>query len=188
MILIIDNYDSFTYNLVQSVRVLGQEVQVYRNDMIDCVGIAALQPSHIIISPGPGRPELAGCSIDVVKTFGGRMPLLGVCLGHQAIAVAFGGTVIAAERLVHGKTSMIHHDGKAIYKDMPKPFCAARYHSLIVDEEALPEDLVAVAHSERKELMGIRHKYLPIEGVQIHPESYLTVGGQKLIKNFVESY
>jgi anthranilate synthase/aminodeoxychorismate synthase-like glutamine amidotransferase len=185
MILLIDNYDSFTYNLVQRFGELGAEVTVRRNDKISIAEIEALAPDRIVISPGPCTPREAGVSPEVLKRFAGRVPLLGVCLGHQCLAFAFGGDVIRAPRLMHGKTSLITHDGKGIYRGVPNPFVATRYHSLIVREETLPPDFVATAHSDDGVLMGIRHVRFPIEGVQYHPESFLTEEGPTLLRNFL---
>lgn len=186
MILLIDNYDSFTYNIVQYLGELGAEVKVARNDKISIKEIEGLGPSHLLISPGPCTPHEAGISMEAIKYFAGRLPILGVCLGHQSIGAAFGADVVRADRLMHGKTSMIRHDGKAVYKGVSNPFEAMRYHSLIVDEATLPPELTATAWSEKDELMGIRHRSLPIEGVQFHPESILTAEGKRLLKNFLE--
>ncbi len=185
MLLVIDNYDSFTYNLVQYLGELGQEIAVYRNDQISLSEIAALTPEKIVISPGPGTPKDAGISIEVIKQFGGKIPILGVCLGHQSIGEAFGGEVIRADRLMHGKTSMIRHDGLTIFNTLPSPFEATRYHSLIVKKENLPDIFEISAWTEEGEIMGIRHKELPIEGVQFHPESILTGVGMDLLRNFL---
>ncbi len=181
----IDNYDSFTYNLVQYFGELGQDVRVYRNDQITLEKIAHLRPERIVISPGPCTPKEAGISIELIKEFAGKLPILGVCLGHQAIGEAFGGEVVRAGRLMHGKTSVIHHDGKTIYKDLPNPFEATRYHSLIVKREALPSVLKITAETKEGEIMGLRHKEFPVEGVQFHPESILTKVGMDLLKNFL---
>ena len=186
MILIIDNYDSFTYNLVQRLGELGAEVQVNRNDQITIEAIEQLGPDHIIISPGPCTPHEAGISVRVVKEFAGKIPLLGVCLGHQCIADAMGGEVVRHRRLMHGKTSLITHDGKTVYKGLPNPFEATRYHSLSVPEASLPEHFEVCARADEDEVMGIRHKELPVEGVQFHPESFLTTEGPKLLQNFLE--
>jgi para-aminobenzoate synthetase component 2 len=182
----IDNYDSFTYNLVQYFGMLGQEVEVYRNDMITCEKIEALKPSHIVISPGPGTPSDAGISKKVLKYFAGKLPIFGVCLGHQAIGEVFGGKVIRAPYLMHGKTSDITHDGRTIFKDVPSPFIATRYHSLIVERKSLPACLEITAETSSGEIMGLRHKQYPIEGVQFHPESILTEHGLTLLKNFID--
>ena len=186
MVLVIDNYDSFTYNLVQALGSLGEKIVVYRNDKIDLKGIEDLNPLKIIISPGPGTPDEAGISVDTVKYFAGKIPILGVCLGHQSTAVAFEGKVIRAKRLMHGKTSLIYHDGKTIYKNVENPFEATRYHSLIVERESLPDCFVVTAETKKGEIMGIRHKRLLVEGVQFHPESILTQVGNKILKNFIE--
>ena len=186
MILVIDNYDSFTYNLVQRLGELGAALEVYRNDKVTLKQIQRLKPSHIIISPGPCTPREAGISNDVVKRFAGKVPILGVCLGHQCIGYAFGATIARARRLMHGKTSMITHDGKTIYQGIPNPFEATRYHSLCVPEEAVPAEFVVTARADPDEIMGIRHRSLPIEGVQFHPESFLTTEGPKLLRNFLD--
>jgi len=186
MILIIDNYDSFTYNLVQRIGELGGKVSVYRNDSIGIDEIERLAPDHIIISPGPCTPKEGGISNDVIRHFAGKIPLLGVCLGHQCIGYVFGAEVVRADRLMHGKISPIHHDGRGVFRDMPNPFDATRYHSLIVKEDTLPPELYATAHSDAGELMGIRHREMPVEGVQFHPESFLTEEGSKLLLNFMQ--
>jgi anthranilate synthase/aminodeoxychorismate synthase-like glutamine amidotransferase len=186
MILMIDNYDSFTYNLVQYMGELGAELEVYRNDKISIAEIEKLNPRKIVISPGPCTPSKAGISKEVIKHFAGRIPLLGVCLGHQSVVEAFGGEIIKAKKLMHGKTSMIQHDGKTIYKDLPNPFEATRYHSLVVNRANLPDCFEITAESDDGEIMGIRHKELVIEGVQFHPESILTVHGKDLLKNFID--
>ncbi|KYH33032.1 aminodeoxychorismate/anthranilate synthase component II [Neomoorella mulderi] len=188
MLLMIDNYDSFTYNLVQYFLELGQEVVVRRNDAITLEEIAALQPDYLVLSPGPCTPNEAGISLAAVTAFAGKIPILGVCLGHQSIAQAFGGRVVRAGRLMHGKTSTITHDGKTIYRNLPNPFTATRYHSLIVEEETLPGCLEVTARSETGELMGLRHRHLAVEGVQFHPESILTAVGKELLQNFLEVY
>ncbi|SEG76659.1 aminodeoxychorismate/anthranilate synthase component II [Paenibacillus sp. UNC499MF] len=185
MILVIDNYDSFTYNLVQYLGELGQEIVVKRNDVIDLAGIEELSPDHILISPGPCTPNEAGISLGVIRHFKGRIPILGVCLGHQAIGQAFGGDVVRAGKLMHGKTSPIHHDGKTIFKDIPSPYTATRYHSLIVRKETLPDCLEISATSDEGEIMALRHKEYPIEGVQFHPESIITDHGLTLLRNFL---
>lgn len=184
-ILLIDNYDSFVYNLYQYLGELGTDVVVFRNDALTLEDIEKIRPDRIVISPGPKRPETAGISVEVVKKFSAMIPILGVCLGHQAIAYAFGGKIIQARRIVHGKTSQIYHDGKGVFRDIPYPFVATRYHSLAVDENTLPECLIITARSEDGEIMGIRHKTYPTEGVQFHPESILTKEGKKLLKNFI---
>ena len=186
MILMIDNYDSFTYNLVQYLGELGQEIKVFRNDKITIEEIELLKPERIVISPGPCTPKEAGISIEVIRQFKGRMPILGVCLGHQSIGEAFGGDVVRAGRLMHGKTSMIYHDGKTIFKDLPNPFEATRYHSLIIKRETIPSCLIITAETKEGEIMGVRHKDLPIEGVQFHPESILTKAGMDLLRNFLK--
>lgn len=187
MILIIDNYDSFTYNLVQRFGEIGAKLEVYRNDKISPAEIEDLAPSHIVISPGPCTPKEAGVSNDVIRHFAGKVPILGVCLGHQCIGHVFGGEVIRAPRLMHGKTSLIEHDGKGIFAGLSNPFEATRYHSLVVKEETLPDCLEITARSvDRCELMGVRHKSYPIEGVQFHPESFLTLEGTKLLHNFLK--
>lgn len=184
MIVMIDNYDSFTYNLVQYLEELGAPVGVFRNDKIAVAEIEALQPAGIVISPGPGRPQSAGISIEVLKQFSGKIPVLGVCLGHQAIGEAFGGKVVPAKRLMHGKTSTISADGKGIYQGIHNPFQAMRYHSLAVARESLPECLMISAESEDGEIMGIRHKEHTTEGIQFHPESIMTPVGKRLLRNF----
>lgn len=186
MILMIDNYDSFTYNLVQYLSELGAEVQTYRNDQITIPEIEALAPERIVISPGPCTPAEAGISIEVIRYFHVKIPILGVCLGHQSIGAAFGGDVVRAGRIMHGKTSMIHHDGKTIFQDLENPFEATRYHSLIVKRETLPFCLEISAETKDKEIMGLRHREFLVEGVQFHPESILTPAGKKLLKNFLE--
>lgn len=186
MLLIIDNYDSFTYNLVQYLGELGEEVRVYRNDKITLGQIEDLHPSRIVISPGPCTPKEAGISVDTIRGFGGKIPMLGVCLGHQSLAVAYGGEVIRAPRLMHGKTSPITHDGKTIYRSLPSPFEATRYHSLIVNRANLPDCFEISAETAEGEIMGIRHKTLGVEGVQFHPESILTTVGKDLLRNFLK--
>ena len=186
MLLMIDNYDSFTYNLVQYLGELGQDIRVFRNDKITIKKIDKLNPERIVISPGPCTPKEAGISIEVVRHFAGKIPLLGVCLGHQSIGAAFGAEIINAPRLMHGKTSMIHHDGKTIYKGLPNPFEATRYHSLIIKEETLSRDFIITARTDKNEIMGIRHKKMLIEGVQFHPESILTKAGMGLLGNFLK--
>jgi anthranilate synthase/aminodeoxychorismate synthase-like glutamine amidotransferase len=186
MILVIDNYDSFTYNLVQYLQELGAEVEVYRNDRITVEGIAARGPGAIVISPGPTTPDDAGITLEAVRAFSGRVPILGVCLGHQAIGQAFGGRVVRAPSLMHGKTSLIRHDGKTIFAGLPDPFAATRYHSLVVDPQSVPADLEVSARTEDGVVMGLRHRRHPTEGVQFHPESILTHEGKALLKNFLE--
>ena len=185
MIVMIDNYDSFTYNLVQYIEELGTTVNVFRNDALTPAEIEALQPAGIVISPGPGRPESAGITIDVLKRFSGRTPILGVCLGHQAIAAAYGGKIISAKRLMHGKTSTVTADGQQLYQGIVKPFQAMRYHSLVVSRETLPSCLVITSESEDGEIMGIRHREHPTEGIQFHPESIMTPVGKRLLRNFL---
>jgi len=185
MILMIDNYDSFTYNLVQYMGELGADVQVHRNDEITLEGIESLRPEKIVVSPGPCTPDKAGVSVDVVKRFAGKIPILGVCLGHQSVGAAFGGEIIKAGRLMHGKTSMIHHDGKTLFQNLPNPFEATRYHSLVLNRKNLPDCFEISAESDDREIMGIRHKELLVEGVQFHPESILTVSGKELLGNFL---
>lgn len=186
MLLMIDNYDSFTYNLVQYFGELGEEIKVFRNDKVVIEDIERLKPESIVISPGPCTPNEAGVSIDVIKHFAGKIPILGVCLGHQAIGAAFGGDIIRAPRLMHGKTSMIHHDGKTIFAGLPNPFEATRYHSLIIKKETLPDCLEISAWTDHDEIMGVRHKEFIVEGVQFHPESILTKVGKELLKNFLK--
>ncbi len=187
MILVIDNYDSFTYNLVQAMRTLGAEVKVVRNNEIDVPGIAALNPSAIVLSPGPGNPDSAGVTLAAVKAFAGRMPIMGVCLGHQSIAQAFGGRIVHAKRIMHGKTSRIRHDGKGLFEGLDQGFEAMRYHSLAVDRATLPDCFEISAESEDGEIMGLRHKTLPVESLQYHPESIGTPQGMKQLANFIES-
>ena len=185
MILMIDNYDSFTYNLVQAFRELGAEMQVFRNDKIDVEGIRALSPSALILSPGPGNPDSAGVTLDAIKAFAGKVPLFGVCLGHQSIAQAFGGRIVHAKRLMHGKTSLIRHDGRGVFAGLPQDFAAMRYHSLAVERETLPACFEISAESEDGEIMGLRHRSLPIESVQYHPESIGTPEGMRQMRNFI---
>jgi para-aminobenzoate synthetase component II len=186
MILVIDNYDSFTYNLVQYLQEMEPDVRVYRNDAITISEIQRLAPTHIVISPGPGDPTGAGISVEVIKRLAGTKPILGVCLGHQSLGHAFGGKVVRAKRLMHGKTSPIIHDGKTVFSQLPKPFNATRYHSLLVDRASLPDCLEISAWTEEGEIMGLRHKKIPaLEGVQFHPESILTAEGKKLLANFL---
>jgi para-aminobenzoate synthetase component 2 len=185
MILMIDNYDSFTYNLVQYMGELGADIEVRRNDEITVDEIEALKPEKIVVSPGPCTPDKAGVSVDVVKHFAGKISILGVCLGHQSVGAAFGGEIIKAGKLMHGKTSMIHHDGKTLFKNLPNPFEATRYHSLVLNRKNLPDCFEISAESDDREIMGIRHKDLLVEGVQFHPESILTVNGKELLGNFI---
>lgn len=193
MIVIIDNYDSFTYNIVQTIAANAREdgrvedIRVYRNDKISIAEIEAQQPDRLLISPGPRTPKEAGISVEAIQYFGGKLPVLGVCLGHQSIGECFGGSVVRAERIMHGKTSPMHHDGKGIFTGLPDPFDGMRYHSLIVEEKDLPECLEITCRSDEGELMGLRHKELSIEGVQFHPESILTPAGIILLKNFMSS-
>jgi para-aminobenzoate synthetase component 2 len=185
MILMIDNYDSFTFNLVQYLGELGEELRVFRNDKITVPEIEKLKPSRIVISPGPGTPEDSGVSRDVIRHFAGKLPILGVCLGEQSIADVFGGKVVRAKKLMHGKTSQIHHDKKTIFKGLPDPFTATRYHSLIVEKSSLPDCFEVSAWTDEDEIMGLRHKEYKVEGVQFHPESILTEAGKKLLANFL---
>lgn len=186
MILMIDNYDSFTYNLVQYLGEMGEELQVYRNDKIAVDEIEALKPDRIIVSPGPCTPKEAGISVEAIKRFAGKVPILGVCLGHQSIGYAFGGDIVRAGRLMHGKTSMIRHDGKGVFKGLPNPFQAIRYHSLVIERTTMPACLTITAETDIGEIMGVRHRELAIEGVQFHPESILTEHGKDLLRNFLE--
>ncbi|MBM14473.1 MAG: anthranilate/aminodeoxychorismate synthase component II [Nitrospina sp.] len=186
MILMIDNYDSFTYNLVQYMGELGAEIRVERNDRISIPEIESMGPKKIVISPGPCTPAKAGISVEAVKHFAGKVPLLGVCLGHQSVGAAFGGEVIKAGQLMHGKTSEVRHDGKTLFKNLPNPITATRYHSLVLNRKTLPECFEITAESDDNEIMGIRHKQLPVEGIQFHPESILTPNGKDLLKNFIE--
>lgn len=188
MILMIDNYDSFTFNLVQYLGELGEELVVKRNDEITISEIEELSPQFLMISPGPCSPNEAGISMEAIKHFAGKIPIFGVCLGHQSIAQVFGGDVVRAERLMHGKTSEMHHNGETIFKGLENPFTATRYHSLIVKNETLPDCLEVTAWTEENEIMAIRHKTLPIEGVQFHPESIMTSFGKDLLKNFITQY
>jgi len=185
MILMIDNYDSFTYNLVHYLGELGEKVLVFRNDKITIEDVGKLNPDMVVISPGPCTPKEAGISVDLIKEFAGRIPILGVCLGHQSIGYAFGGNIVRAKRLLHGKTSQIYHDGKSIYEGVPMPFEATRYHSLLVEGSSLPDELEMTAWTDEDEIMGIRHKEYLIEGVQFHPESILTKHGKDLLRNFI---
>ena len=185
--LLIDNYDSFTYNLVQAFAAQGAEVMVYRNDAITVEEAVQLEPTHLVISPGPGRPEDAGVSLEMIAAFAERVPVLGVCLGHQCLVQHFGGDIVRADRLMHGKTSMAKHDGKTIYDGLSQPFEVGRYHSLCAKQESLPGVLELTAETDRGEIMGVRHKVLPLEGVQFHPESVLTPEGDKLMANFLRT-
>jgi anthranilate synthase/aminodeoxychorismate synthase-like glutamine amidotransferase len=189
MVFVLDNYDSFTYNLVQYLGELGEQVEVRRNDQVTPEEIEQMKPDHIVISPGPCTPQKAGISIDLIKYFAGKLPLLGVCLGHQAIGAAFGGNVVRARQIMHGKVSQIEHDGKTVFQNAPLPMTATRYHSLIVAEEGLPKELEISAETREADgtrvIMGLRHRHFPIEGVQFHPESVLTDSGRLLLKNFL---
>ena len=187
MLLMIDNYDSFTYNLVQYFGELGETVRVYRNDAITIKEIAAMKPDHIVVSPGPCSPAEAGISVAAIGEFSGKIPILGVCLGHQSIAAAFGGEIKHARTLMHGKTSAIHHEGQGVFHDLPNPFTATRYHSLAVSRERLPDCLTITAWSDDGEIMGLRHREFQVEGVQFHPESILTEHGHALLKNFLKA-
>jgi len=184
-VLLIDNYDSFVYNLVQELGELGADPVVHRNDAIDIAGIEALSPDAIVISPGPGRPESAGISKEVISTFAGRIPILGVCLGHQAIGEVYGGRIVSAPTLMHGKTSRIHHDGTGVFAGLPNPFVATRYHSLVIDPPSVPDVLEVTARTSDGVVMGFRHRELAVEGVQFHPESVLTASGPALLENFL---
>jgi len=186
MILMIDNYDSFTYNLVQYLGELGQRVKVHRNDALSINDIKKLNPAKIVISPGPGRPEDAGISCEVIRQFSGKIPILGVCLGHQAIGYVFGAKIVGARRLMHGKTSKIYHNKKDIFKGIPNPFLATRYHSLLVDKKSLPDCLEITAFTAENEIMGLKHKAYPVWGVQFHPESILTKSGKQILDNFIK--
>jgi len=186
MILMIDNYDSFTYNLVQYLSELGKEIRVFRNDKITLGQIRKMKPEKIVISPGPGRPEGAGISCGLIKEFAGKIPILGVCLGHQSIGYVFGARIVGAKRLMHGKTSMIYHDKKDIFKNLPNPFEATRYHSLIVEKKTLPACLTITAWTKEGEIMGLKHNKFPVWGVQFHPESIMTKTGKDLLANFLK--
>jgi anthranilate synthase/aminodeoxychorismate synthase-like glutamine amidotransferase len=185
-VLLIDNYDSFTYNLVQALRVLGAEVEVRRNDEVTVAEAQELAPTHLVISPGPGRPEDAGISLAVLGAMLSRLPILGVCLGHQALGALLGGRVVRAKQLMHGKASPVYHDGRTLYEGLPNPFPAGRYHSLAVAEEGFPDDVMVSAYTSDGEIMGLRHRTLPVEGVQFHPESVLTPEGNRLLRNFLD--
>jgi para-aminobenzoate synthetase component 2 len=185
-VLLIDNYDSFTYNLVQSFLVLGAEVEVYRNDQIDVATALSLNPTHLVISPGPGRPEDAGISLEMIAAFEGRVPVLGVCLGHQSLVQHYGGRIVSAARLMHGKTSPIEHDGKSLFAGLPQPCEVGRYHSLAAERDSIPAMLEVTARTAGGEIMGVRHRELPVEGVQFHPESVLTPDGDQLLNNFLQ--
>ena len=186
-LLLIDNYDSFTYNLVQAFLVLGADVRVHRNDEITVEEARSLAPTHLCVSPGPGTPAEAGVSEDMIRAFAGRIPVLGVCLGHQALVEVYGGSIVRAERLMHGKTSRVHHDGRGIFAGLPNPFEAGRYHSLIARRDSVPAGLVVSAWTDEDEVMGVRHRELAVEGVQFHPESILTPDGPKLLGAFLRS-
>ncbi len=186
MILVLDNYDSFTYNIVQYLGEMGENIAVHRNDKITTEEIAALRPEKIVISPGPCSPTEAGISVETITRFAGEIPIFGVCLGHQSIGHAFGGRVVRAGRLMHGKISPIHHDGKGVFAGMPQPFTATRYHSLLIERDSLPDCLEITAETKEGEIMGVRHKTLDVEGVQFHPESVLTQDGKRLLENFVQ--
>jgi len=186
MLLMIDNYDSFTFNIVQYLAQLGEEVKVVRNDELGVADIATLRPDRIVVSPGPCSPEEAGISVAAIQAYAGKIPLLGVCLGHQSIGAAFGGRVVRSVSLMHGKTSPIHHDGKELFAGLPNPFNATRYHSLVVERSTLPDCLEVTAWVENGEIMGMRHRDLPVWGVQFHPESILTEGGMQLLDNFLQ--
>ena len=187
MLLVIDNYDSFTYNLVQYFGELGEDVQVFRNDDITLEGVERLSPARIVVSPGPCTPNEAGISVPAIQHFAGKVPILGVCLGHQSIGQAFGGKIVHAKQLMHGKTSVIHHENNSVFRGLPADFQATRYHSLVIERESLPACLEVTAWTDDGEIMGVRHKTLPIEGVQFHPESILTEHGHAMLKNFLES-
>jgi len=184
-VLLIDNYDSFTYNLVQAFLVLGADVEVHRNDCIDVSAAERMDPTHLVISPGPGRPEDAGVSVEMIAAFEGRLPLLGVCLGHQCLVSHCGGRIVSAQRLMHGKTSMVEHDERSLFEGLPNPFEAGRYHSLAAERDTIPDTLTVTAKTAGGEIMGVRHRDLPMEGVQFHPESVLTPDGDTLLANFL---
>jgi anthranilate synthase/aminodeoxychorismate synthase-like glutamine amidotransferase len=186
VILVVDNYDSFTYNLVQYLAEQGAVVRVFRNDAIDVAGIRALAPEGVLLSPGPGNPDEAGITLEVIRELAGEVPILGVCLGHQAIAQAHGGRIVRAARLMHGRTSPIHHGGQGVFEGLPSPFTATRYHSLIVERASLPDVLEVTARTDRDEIMGLRHRERDVEGVQFHPESFLTEHGHALLGNFLK--
>jgi len=186
MILVIDNYDSFTYNLVQYLGEMGAELEVRRNDALTLADVAAMRPEKILISPGPGTPDDAGITLDLIREFGPRTPIFGVCLGQQAIGQALGGRVVRADRLMHGKMSLVHHTGQGVFQGLPTPLEATRYHSLVVERASLPDSLEITAHSDDGEIMGLRHTSWPLEGVQFHPESVLTEHGKQMVRNFLE--
>jgi anthranilate synthase/aminodeoxychorismate synthase-like glutamine amidotransferase len=185
MLLMIDNYDSFTYNLVQYLGEIGEDIRVIRNDKIDIKGVEELNPEMIVISPGPCTPNEAGISVELIRHFAGKKPLLGVCLGHQSIGAAFGGDIVRADRLMHGKTSMVQHDGKGVFEGIPNPFEATRYHSLVIKRETMPDCLEISAWTDQDEIMGVRHKEFLVEGIQFHPESILTRAGMDILRNFI---
>jgi anthranilate synthase component II len=187
MVLMVDNYDSFTYNLVQYLGELGEEVKVVRNDELTVEEIASLRPARVVLSPGPCTPNEAGVSLELIRRLAGEVPILGVCLGHQAIGQAFGGRVVHARTLMHGKTSPIHHNGEGVFKGLPSPYTATRYHSLAIERDSCPDELEVTAWTEDGEIMGVRHRSLPIEGVQFHPESILTQHGHALLRNFLSA-
>lgn len=186
MLLVIDNYDSFTYNLVQYFGELGEDVQVFRNDEITLEGVEKLRPARLVVSPGPCTPNEAGISVPAIRHFAGKLPILGVCLGHQSIGQAFGGTIVHAKQLMHGKTSVIHHENRGVFSGLPQDFSATRYHSLVIERASLPDCLEVTAWTDDGEIMGVRHKTLDVEGVQFHPESILTEHGHAMLKNFLE--
>ncbi|MFH7319099.1 anthranilate synthase component II [Desulfurivibrio sp. D14AmB] len=186
MIVVIDNYDSFTYNIVQTIGGMGAEMTIFRNDEVDLAAIEACRPDRLLISPGPCTPVQAGISIAAIRHFSGKLPILGVCLGHQAIGEAFGGKIVRASRLMHGKTSPVTHDGRGVFRGLPNPFEAMRYHSLMVDEASLPACFEITARTDQGELMGLRHRELAVEGVQFHPESIMTPAGVALLRNFID--
>ena len=188
MLLMIDNYDSFTYNIVQYLGELGEDVEVYRNDEITLAEIAAKKPAKIVISPGPCTPNEAGVSVPLINAFAGKIPILGVCLGHQSIGQAFGGKIVRAGRVMHGKNSAISHSNEGMFRNLPSPLSATRYHSLVIERDSLPDCLLVTAESEDGEIMGVRHKTLPVEGVQFHPEAILTEHGHQMLKNFLDSH
>jgi len=187
MLIMIDNYDSFTYNLVQYLGELGADVRVYRNDEIDVDSVAAMNPAHVVLSPGPCTPNEAGITLPLIERLAGKVPLLGVCLGHQAIGQAFGGKVVRAKKVMHGKVSNVRHDSRGVFAGIPNDFIATRYHSLVIERESLPADLEITAESEDGEIMGVRHRRYAVEGVQFHPEALLTEHGHKLLENFLKS-
>jgi len=187
MLLMIDNYDSFTYNLVQYLGELGADVRVYRNDAITLDDVAALAPAQIVVSPGPCTPNEAGISVPLIRRFAGEIPILGVCLGHQAIGQAFGGRIVRAQRVMHGKLSPVTHDGRGVFAGLPSPFAVTRYHSLAIERESVPDELEVTGTADDGEIMGVRHRHLAVEGVQFHPEAILTEHGMRLLSNFLEN-